>query len=47
VIRYKSPGKTECFGFGKNVAEPIDKVIPINIIRENLFVFNATADYVV
>jgi hypothetical protein len=32
VIRYQSPGKTGCFGFGKDASKPMDKVISVNII---------------
>jgi hypothetical protein len=47
VIRYQSPGKTGCFGFGKDASKPMDKVISVKIILENLFAFDAKANYVV
>jgi hypothetical protein len=47
VIRYQCPCKTGCFGFGKDAAKPLNKVIPVNIILENLSAFDAAANYVV
>jgi hypothetical protein len=47
VIGYQWLGKTGCFGFGKDASMPIDKIISVNIIFENFFAFDATANYVV
>jgi len=47
VIRYQCPGKTGCFGFPKDAAKSIDKVISVNIILENFSAFDAAANNVV
>jgi hypothetical protein len=47
VIWYQRPGKTGCFGLGKDASKPMDKVISVNIILKNFFAFDATANYVV
>jgi hypothetical protein len=47
VVLHKAPGIARGFGFDQNIAQAIQKMVPIEIVLEDSFSFNSSDDEVV